>query len=1017
MEERRNLYSSEKDIEDKLIKKLQSLGYTYRPDIRNNNELERNFREKFNRLNGVKLTDTEFDKLKEIIINKDIFAASKQLRDIDTLIRDDEIPLHFKLLNIDDWCQNEFEVINQLKMDNNFSYHRYDVILLMNGIPVVQIELKNHSIVPKKAMEQIVAYKNDKGNGYTNSLLCFIQLFIISNEHSTLYFANNRDEHFKFNSDEQFLPLYKLADKDNNKITYLYDFADAFLTKCTLAELINRYIVLVEYDSKILIMRPYQIYAVKSIIDCIDDNRGNGYIWHTTGSGKTLTSFKASTILKENNKIYKCLFVVDRKDLDSQTREEFNKFQEGCVEENTNTASLVEKLLSEDKKDKIIVTTIQKLGIALGSDTITNKTDNKKINNPYKEQLKKLKDRRFVFIFDECHRSQFGDNHKAIKTFFPNSQLFGFTGTPIFEENASKMKIEGNEKSYFTTVDIFEKELHKYTITNAIDDKTVLKFHIEHYDRTNREDNIKPSSTIVKRKVIDAILKKHQLLTDNMRFNAIFATSRINDAIEYYNLFKEMQEDSEYINRKLNIACVFSPPAEASKDIEQLQEDLEQEKEDYKEQPQEKKAALINIINDYNKQYKTNYNINAFYDYYKDIQTRIKSQQYANKDFSKEKKVDIVIVVDMLLTGFDSKYLNTMYVDKNLKYHHLIQAFSRTNRILNNTKPYGNIVDFRNQENEVNDAVILFSGVESNDDIKNIWLVEPYNKVIDEFEKSVKQLEDYIKSHNLEFHPSSVANLKGDEAKIEFINLFRNIQYIKTKLNQYTEIPEDMLEKINNIMPEDDLRGFRSEYLEAAQEMQEKANSKNDNNSDSEDEKAGQTDIDIQNIDFEFVLFSSAIIDYDYIIGLISKYTVSNVDGTEEMTKEKLISIMTSTSNLLSEKQTIIDYVDSLPTNIKLSIEEIKKGYEEFKNNQLNIQVKNVANIFSLNSSELLEFVKDICDTMIFDGEKVDNMQWNMELNWREKAKKEEELMSMLLPIIKSVTKEKEVKGLSAYEN
>ena len=1015
MENNKNIYSSEKEIEERLIKKLQSLGYTYRPDIRTNNELERNFREKFNRLNGVKLTDTEFDKLKDQIINKDIFTASKQLRGIDTLKRDDEIPLHFKLLNIDDWCQNEFEVINQLKIDNDYSYHRYDVILLMNGIPVIQIELKNHSIVPKKAMEQIVAYKNDKGNGYTNSLLCFIQLFIISNEHSTSYFANNRDEHFKFNSDETFLPLYKLADKNNNKITYLYDFADAFLSKCTLAELINRYIVLVEHDSKILIMRPYQIYAVKAIIDCINENRGNGYIWHTTGSGKTLTSFKASTILKENNNIYKCLFVVDRKDLDSQTRDEFNKFQEGCVEENINTASLVEKLLSEDKKDKIIVTTIQKLGIALGNDTINNKTDDKKKPNPYKEQLKKIEDKRFVFIFDECHRSQFGDNHKAIKKFFPNSQLFGFTGTPIFEENASRTKIQDNEQSYLTTEDIFEKELHKYTITNAIDDKTVLKFHVEHYDRTNREDNIKPSSSSVKRKIVDAILKKHQLLTDEMRFNSIFATYRINDAIEYYNLFKEMQENNEYIKRKLNIACVFTPPAE-TKDIEQIQNDLPQEKEDYKEQPQEKKAALINIINDYNKQYGTNYNINTFYDYYKDIQTRIKSQQYTNKDFNYNKKVDIVIVVDMLLTGFDSKYLNTLYVDKNLKYHHLIQAFSRTNRVLNNTKPYGNIVDFRNQKEEVNEAVILFSGVENNDNVKNIWLVEPYSNVIDEFEISVKKLADYMHSHNLEFHPSSVANLKGDEAKIEFIDLFRHIQQTKTKLNQYTEIPDDMLKKINNIMPEDDLRGFRSEYLEVAQEMQKKANSTN-NKDDREEEKADTTETDIQNIDFEFVLFSSAIIDYDYIMELISKYITSSVDGTEEMTKEKLISIMTSTSNLIEEKEMITDYINNLPTNKKLSKEDIEKGYKEFKNNQLNIQVTNVANKFDLNSLELIEFVKDICDNMIFDGEKLDNIKWNMELNWKEKAKKEEELMHMLLPIIKSVTKEKEVKGLNAYDN
>ncbi|MFM8832061.1 MAG: UvrB domain 3-containing protein, partial [Cytophagales bacterium] len=424
-----------------------------------------------------------------------------------------------------------------------------------------------------------------------------------------------------------------------------------------------------------------QIYAVKAIVDCIQQNRGNGYIWHTTGSGKTLTSFKASTLLKDNKEIEKCLFVVDRKDLDRQTREEFNKFQEGCVEENTNTETLVRRMLSEDYADKVIVTTIQKLGIILDEDSKRNKQKAEKGVATFKQRLEPLKNKRFVFIFDECHRSQFGDNHKAIKEFFPNAQLFGFTGTPIFEDNATYKQVDGTLASYVTTADIFQKELHHYTITHAIDDGNVLRFHIDYF---KGEKNVDVTSDAHKAAVVNAISTKHDAATNSRRFNAIFATQSINDAIAYYELFKATQaellsKDENY--KPLNIACVFSPPAEGNKDVQQLQEDLQQEKEDNKQDPEAKKASLKAIIADYNKQYGTNHTINEFDLYYQDVQQRIKFQKYSNTDYPHKNKIDVVMVVDMLLTGFDSKYLNTLYVDKNLKHHGLIQAFSRTNRI------------------------------------------------------------------------------------------------------------------------------------------------------------------------------------------------------------------------------------------------------------------------------------------------------------------------------------------------
>src|SRR5664279_488837 len=367
--------SLERQIEEQLIDKLQSLKYEHRQDIRDRDGLVKNFRENFQALNRVQLGDTEFQRLLEEIITPDAFAAAKILRERNSFTRDDGTPLNYTLVNIKDWCKNTFEVANQLRINTDNSHQRYDVILLINGVPVVQIELKSLGISPRRAMEQIVDYKNDPGNGYTRTLLCFMQLFIVSNRSDTWYFANNNTRHFAFNAEERFLPVYEFADVDNNKIVHLDSFAETFLVKCTLGQTISRYMVLIASEQKLLMMRPYQVYAVKHLVTCIHEDSGNGYVWHTTGSGKTLTSFKASTLLKDNPDIEKCLFVVDRKDLDRQTREEFNRFQEGCVEENTNTGALVRRLLSDDYADKVIVCTIQKLGLALDENSKYNKHD------------------------------------------------------------------------------------------------------------------------------------------------------------------------------------------------------------------------------------------------------------------------------------------------------------------------------------------------------------------------------------------------------------------------------------------------------------------------------------------------------------------------------------------------------------------------------------------------------------------------------------------------------------------
>lgn len=986
---------TEFELEEKLIKHLSELKYTYRPDITDRKSLEQNFRNKFEALNRVQLSESEFLRLRDEIINPDVFAASKRMRERQYFQREDGTALHYTLVNNKDWCKNDFEVINQLRINTENSHQRYDVILLINGLPAVQIELKKGDVSHRKAIQQIVEYKSEPGNGYGNSLLCFVQLFIVSNGNRTLYFANNKAQHFAFNADEQFLPVYELADIDNKKINGIYDFAEKFLSKCTLAEMISKYMVLVESEQKLLVMRPYQIYAVKAIVDCIHQNRGNGYIWHTTGSGKTLTSFKTSTLLKDNPDIEKCLFVVDRKDLDRQTREEFNKFQEGSVEENTNTDTLVKRLLSTDYADKVIVTTIQKLGLALDGGYKKN----------YAERLAPLRNKRMVFIFDECHRSQFGENHQAIKSFFPQAQLFGFTGTPIFDDNATYQIRSGEEASYKTTEDIFQKRLHAYTITHAIDDRNVLKFHIDYF-KGKGSLQAKPGEQIAQQAVVDAILNKHDAATSQRRFNAILATQSINHAIEYYRLFQQLQaerlaEDPDF--KPLNIACVFSPPAEGNKDIQQIQEDLEQEKEDNKENPDEKKAALKSIMADYNRQYGTSHHINEFDSYYQDVQKRIKDQKYSNKDYPHKHKIDITIVVDMLLTGFDSKYLNTLYVDKNLKFHGLIQAFSRTNRVLNDTKPYGNILDFRSQQDAVNQAIALFSG-EDNGRAKEIWLVDPAPVVIEKYREAVEKLGQFMEDQNLVCEPAEVYGLRGDAAKVAFVKNFKEVQRLKTQLDQYTDIDLPQMREIEGILPTPTFLEFRTSYLETAKQLREIQLKEGD-----------AAPADIQQLDFEFVLFASAVIDYDYIINLIADSTQKK-STKEKMTKAQVIALLGSTSNLIDEQDDLTDYINSLDWNSGYDVDTLRKGYDRFKDEKYHKELAAIAHRHGLEMAALKSFIENILSRMIFDGEKLTDLLEPLELSWKERKAKELALMADLVPHLKKLALGSEISGLAAYE-
>ncbi|MCD4674164.1 MAG: DEAD/DEAH box helicase family protein [Anaerolineaceae bacterium] len=714
---------------------------------------------------------------------------------------------------------------------------------------------------------------------------------------------------------------------------------------------------------------------------------------HTTGSGKTLTSFMASTLLKDNPDIEKCLFVVDRKDLDRQTREEFNRFQEGCVEENTNTVTLVRRLLSDDYADKVIVTTIQKLGLALD--------DGNKRN--YKERLEPLSHKRIVFIFDECHRSQFGENHKAIKEFFPNAQLFGFTGTPIFEENATYRQIEGRKASYKTTVDLFQKELHAYTITHAIEDENVLRFHIDYF-KPEGVNAPQPGEALTKQAVVEAILEKHDPATTGRKFNAFLATASINDAIAYYNLFKEVQAEKQAEDENfqpLNIACVFSPPAEGNKDVQQLQEDLPQEKADNQKEPDKKKAALKAIVTDYNACYGTNHSLTDFDLYYQDVQKRIKDQQYPNQDLPHAQKIDLVIVVDMLLTGFDSKYLNTLYVDKNLRYHGLIQAFSRTNRILNDTKPYGNILDFRQQKDGVDEAMTLFSG-EKIERAKEIWLVDSAPVVISRLEAAVKKLDHFMQSEGLAYSPEEVPNLKGNAARSLFINHFKEVQRLKTQLDQYTDLTEENKTTIEQFLPEEQLQAFRGVYLETAQRLKA-------------EQDTGDNNPKVQQLDFEFVLFASAIIDYDYIMALIARYTQAK-PGKEKMSREQLIGLIQSDAKFIDERKDIAAYINTLEVGQGLSEDEIRVGYETFKTEQNTRQLAKIAAKYGLESAALQAFVDGILQRMIFDGDQLIDLLAPLGLGWKARTQKELGLMADLIPLLHKLALGREISGLSAYE-
>jgi type I restriction enzyme R subunit len=697
------MYQSESQLEKTLIAQLERLGFV-RVVLADAGAMNDNLRAQLERFNQIQFSDAEFARVMNHLMKGDRFAKAKTLRDRFSLKRDDETTVSIRFFNMHQWCKNEYQVTQQITQTGRYE-NRYDVTLLINGLPLVQIELKRRGMELKEAFNQIQRYHK---HSFTNTLFEFVQLFVISNGVNTKYFSNNPRQTFE--------QTFFWTDRDNVKVTQLEEFTEGFLEKCRLSQFIAEYIVLAEASQIPMVLRPYQYCAVRAIEDTVRANAGNGYIWHTTGSGKTLTSYKASQVLSTMPEIAKVLFVVDRKDLDIQTTKEFNSFSDGSVDGTDNTSALVRQLA--DKDARLIVTTIQKLDIAIG-------------RAGYLKQFEYLADERVVIIFDECHRSQFGQTHARIRSFFKRAQLFGFTGTPIFAEN----NVGG-----VTTADVFGTCLHKYIITNAISDNNVLGFAVEYVGKYKQREpdvigaDIFADGEVEKidtrevlesddrlNKIADYVLADWKRKTKNGKFNALFAVSSVEVLKRYYRMLQAKKPEG------FTIATIFTYQANEDESSDMLDADVfagEGQPVD-----QHSRDFLEDCIRDYNDLYATNFSTNEFYAYYKDLQKRIKA-----------KGVDLVIVVNMFLTGFDSPRMNTLFVDKNLRYHGLIQAYSRTNRLLDSDKPHGNIVSFRNLKAATDKALKLF-GDES---AQEIVFKRPYEEERQAFDDKLVQLRHIV---------------------------------------------------------------------------------------------------------------------------------------------------------------------------------------------------------------------------------------------------------------------------------
>ncbi|BEG99004.1 type I restriction endonuclease subunit R [Bacteroides sedimenti] len=888
-------------LENNLIAQLQQLGYTY-VAISDEKELLANLKRQLEKHNNIELSSKEFDRVLNILSKGSVFDKAKTLREKQHIFRDNGESLYFDFLNMDNWCQNLFQVTHQVTMEGKYK-NRYDVTLLINGLPLVQIELKRRGIELKEAFNQVNRYQRHSF-GASAGLFQYVQIFVISNGVNTKYYANNKTQSFK--------QTFYWSDEKNKLITQLDKFTYSFLDTCHVSKMICKYIVLSEANKILMVLRPYQYYAVEALIDRVQNSVKNGYIWHTTGSGKTLTSFKASQILMNMPQVKKVVFVVDRKDLDYQTTKEFNSFSKGSIDGTENTNVLVRQFSDETK---LIVTTIQKLNTAISKQYHQKKMD-------------LLKDDRIVFIFDECHRSQFGETHERIRKYFNNIQLFGFTGTPIFAENAIS-----NERGKRTTKELFDECLHKYVITDAIKDENVLKFSVEYVGRYTKKEGSNTNidievedidtkelmeSPVRLDKITDYIIANHNRKTYSREFTAMFCVNSVETLIKYYELFQAKKMAGKH---NLRIATIFSFAAnEEDKDANGfLPEELS-----VVEEPRalyglnvNSREKLDEYIGHYNQMFATNFSTKdsvSFYNYYNDISKKVK-----------ERQIDILLVVNMFLTGFDSKTLNTLYVDKNLKYHGLIQAYSRTNRILNEQKSQGNIVVFRNLKQATDDAIALFS----NKDAKDVIMMQPYEDYVKKFSEAFIEL--------LEVAPTvaSVTELKDEDQELEFIKAFRELMRLKNVLTTFSDFSFDHL-----VMKEQLFEDYKSKYLDLYDKVR----------TNRQKEKVSV----LNDVDFELELIHRDEINVAYILKLLAKLKESSEAEKMKRTKE-IVDLMAGETHLRSKRELIEKFIRENLPGIE-DTDDIPDEFEKFW------------------SAEQLEAFKKLCAEENLSDEKVEKV-------------------------------------------
>jgi len=866
----------ELELEALLIQQLETLGYE-RVQLRNETTLLENLKRKIQQLNKIEnpFSDSEWKQIWHYLSNETtVFKKAELLRNRCPVKFDDGSVRHVLFIS-EDVQENSFQVSNQVVADHrdlNGRTSRFDVTLLINGFPLVQIEIKKSGVELKKAFEQTLeyaktAYKSGEG------LFGFIQFFVISNGVNCLYYANGTQS-IEF--------AFPWTDEKNKKVNDLVKFTNTFLDPKHLTKMLMQYIVMHQSTQSLMILRPYQIYAVEKIIEHVKTSPDNAYIWHTTGSGKTLTSFKASQLLIKKPEIQRVIFVVDRKDLDGQTAEEFNKFRENSVDSTTNTANLVKQLRSLD--NRLVVTTIQKLNNAISNDR-------------YEDEMAFLKDQKVIFIFDECHRSQFGETHQKIKKFFKNAQMFGFTGTPIFEKNGHTVS---GEK--FTTEYLFPKLLHKYVIVDAINDGNVLPFNIDYLGRfvhKNPEAQEEKIESIDKRelfenerrieKIVREVIATHSSKTNQREFNAMFCVSSVPALIQYYDKFEKVQaellekaQQNNELYQPLNIATIFSCAQSSAQQASEADDDFiaEEEVDAPKHVDEFAEKKLTQYIANYNQTFNTNYSLGSgFYDYYQNISSRVKAY---GTDKNKGKEIDILLVVNMFLTGFDSKRLNTLYVDKNLKHHGLIQAFSRTNRVYGQTKPFGNIVCFRNLKQATDDALIMFSDKEA----KKVVVVRPYEQVIQLYESAVNNL--------LNITPTcqSVDDLYGESEKESFVYAFRDVMRLNNRLKMYSEYDQDATS-----FTKQDFENYSSKYKDLAFSYQMRPN------------VAEKTSV-LDEVDFQLDLLFSDRVNVDYILKLLNLIINSKNQEQKDSRVKQLKDLLNNNISLYDKRDLIEKFIN-----------------------------------------------------------------------------------------------------------